>query len=143
MFSKKRYIDTFIEYVSKCVELEKRLIEKALPTNVLIRLGTTDLYEEAQKNGQVKFLGGRYLDASKLKNIKPEDAAIYTFIDGKTPCWVNLLYEGYDKKYSYIRVLYCRDLTDDESRLYDMPEGNKQFRIMLSMENQLNNNVLG
>ena len=89
------------------------------------------LYEEALSQGSIKFLGGRILKPEQLQNVSVYDAARYTYVDGKIPVWINLYFEGYDKQYSYIRVVTSTTLTKKEGELYDMPEGTKQFHILI------------
>lgn len=134
---KKWYVDRLKLKIAKCLELEEKLLSRELPKDVRINLGTEDLYAQAKKQGQVMFLGGRHLAPEQTISITIEDAALYTFVDGEIPSWINLHFEGYDEKYSYIRLYYCADLVDSEDKLRPMPDGSKQFRILLSEQHQL------
>ena len=136
---KKWYFEEFSKRAKRCLELEEKLLVKELPKEIRFHLGTEDIHSMAIQQGKVKFLGGRYLSADQTNSITIQQAAEYTFVDGKVPQWLNMHYVGYDNQYSYIRLYYCKELADSENKLYLMPDGTKLFRIMLSEEHQLNN----
>jgi len=134
-FNKKAYINQFTEQVKLCVQFASKSFNTYLSfdirTDIKCFIGGEGLYEEALSQGSIKFLGGRILKPEQLQNVSVYDAARYTYVDGKIPVWINLYFEGYDKQYSYIRVVTSTTLTKKESELYDMPEGTKQFHILI------------
>ena len=134
---KNWYIDQLDRKTQQCVALEADLISKELPKEVRINLGSEDLYAKAKEKGKVVFLGGKYLTPDQVISITVKDAGSHTYCDGAVPSWINLHYEGCDKKYSYIRLFYCKDLVSSKDKLRPMPDGTKMFRILLSEQHQL------
>ena len=132
MVEKSTHLDSFKENIEKCIELSERRAGKELPKKVKCLLGLPEQYENTLVDGYLKYLGGRKLSPDQLINVPVHVAAKFTFVDGKVPSWINLYYEGYDEESSYIRILTSKTLSGDVSKLYKMPEGGTQFRILLS-----------
>lgn len=134
-FDKKAYINQFTEQVKLCIHMASKLFNTHMPmdvrTDIKCSLGVEGLYDEALSTGSIKFLGGRILKPEQLKRVSVYDAARYTYVDGKIPTWINLYFEGYNNQYSYIRVITSSKLTDQYHQLYNMPEGNKQFHLLM------------
>lgn len=129
---KERYIKRFVEHAEHCVRFAERYLSKSLPKDILCNIGGNYLFGIAQKEGHVKYIGGRLLKPDQLRRISVYRAAKLTYSDGKIPRWINLYYECYDDNYSYIEVLVSRNMVDEESKTMNHPSGAKQIQIFLS-----------
>ena len=134
-FEKKVYLQSFSDHVDLCISSAIKNIGCSGPSEVKFHFGFDNLYEEALEHGHVKSLGGRLLKPNQLKDLSIDQVAKYTFIDGTVPIWINLYFEGICNDIAVIRVVASKELTGDDSKLYNMPEGTKQFRIMRCVEN--------
>lgn len=128
---KEMYIKRFVEHAERCVRSAERYLSKSLPKNILCNIGGSYLFEIAQKEGHVKYIGGRLLKPDQLRRVSPYRAAKLTYADGKIPRWINLYYEGYDDNYSYIEVRVSMQMVDEESKTMNHPSGAKQIQVFL------------
>ncbi|MCG8672224.1 MAG: hypothetical protein MI867_22655 [Pseudomonadales bacterium] len=136
-FDRGKYLNLFSQKVSGCILAESNLLDIELPLNAKLSLGPEDIHLKANDQGLVNYLDDRLVEPDRLKLLSAKEAGELTFLDGKVPSWINLVFEGYDKDYSYIRCFYCRDLASSDEQLRPMPDGTKQFRILLSKKESL------
>ena len=131
-FNKNTYYDNFKRHVELCIYNAQKKLDKKIPNEVKCYFGFEELYENAKSKGFVKSLGGRLLKPEELRLLSIIDVAKYTYVNGKIPVWINLYFEGFDENYSFVRIVTSDQLTDDEALLYDMPEGTKQFHLLMN-----------
>jgi len=70
------------------------------------------------KLGKLKFLGGRFLNQSEVKNLSADRAASLLWVDGKVPSWINVNVENYNADSTEIMLEISRTLVPaDEEKL--------------------------
>jgi hypothetical protein len=71
------------------------------------------------KIGKLKFLGGRFVNPSELKNLSANRAASLLWVDGKVPSWVNVKVKNYNSDSTELMLEFSRTLVQaDEKKLY-------------------------
>lgn len=70
------------------------------------------------KFGKLKFLGGKFLNPSELKNLSADRAASLLWVDGKVPFWINVSVENYNADSTKIMLEFSRTIVPaDEEKL--------------------------
>ena len=70
------------------------------------------------KFGKLKFLGGRFLNPSELKNLSAAKAASLIWVDGKVPSWINVYVKNYNADSTEIMLDFSKTLVPaDEAKL--------------------------
>jgi len=62
------------------------------------------------KMGKLKFLGGRFLNPSELKNLSADRAASLLWVDGKVPSWIDVNVNNYDAYSTEIMLSFSKTL---------------------------------
>lgn len=122
------------EFTERCLVFAESQSGKSYPKNVRYTLGFYDHENDSFWDAPLKYLGGKLISREQIFNLSPKEIVKLHYIDGKVPLWVNLYFHKFDQEYSYIRVVSAKDITDDDSHLYNMPEGSNQFRIAIDSE---------
>ncbi len=131
-FAKEEYVSKFEEAANSCIDFAESHLGSSFPRKIMCILGLKEQREQADKEGKIKFLCGRYLTRNEMENLPIHKAANYTFCDVKTPTWINLYFVNADEEYSYIQVLTSKTITAEEIRHPEHPDKSIQFRIRLS-----------
>jgi hypothetical protein len=70
------------------------------------------------KFGKLKFLGGRFLNPSELKNLSAAKTASLIWVDGKVPSWINVYVKNYNADSTEIMLDFSKTLVPaDEAKL--------------------------
>jgi hypothetical protein len=66
------------------------------------------------KFGKLKFLGGRFLNSSELKNLSADTAASLLWVDGKVPSWINIYPQDYTAEATEMKLEFSKLLVPAE-----------------------------
>ncbi|WP_217442611.1 hypothetical protein [Myxococcus sp. CA033] len=122
----KDFWDRLHRAAEACRQLGEMLVTETLPPSLRFDFKAAEWPPE--KDGRVKFLGGRLLRPEVLMGVEEKQAARYLWVDGKAPVWVNLKVCAVDEHHTYIQVLFNPDrLTNDDTRLMYQQEGYPPF----------------
>jgi len=136
--NKQEYIDRLLLASNHARELAMSLeyVNVNLPKQYCYSLYWSDYTPDGKNNEQkIKFLGGRFLDRNKLKQISPARAGELLWVDGSVPEWVNICVIAYSTTHTEFEVMFARRLVEaDPEKLwpdYGMPPGNElaPFRV--------------
>lgn len=136
-FSKEEFFSRFENAANSCVNFAERHLGQKFPRKYKCILGLREHREQAEREGKIKYLCGRYLARGDMENQSVYKAATYTFCDGKTPTWINLYFLNADDEYSYIQVITSKTITSEEIRDPEHPDVSIQFRIRLSENGEI------
>jgi len=79
MFEKEEYFSRFEAAAKSCVNFAEKHLRKSLPSSIICNLGLREQREQADKEGKIKFLCGRFLTRDEMENLPIHKAANYTF----------------------------------------------------------------
>lgn len=124
----KDFWDRLHRAAEACRRFGERLVTETLPPSLRFDFHAAEWPPE--KDGRVKFLGGRLLRPEALLGVEEKQAARYLWVDGKVPVWVNLKVHGVDEDHTYIQVIFNPDrLTNDDTRLMYQEGGAPPFSL--------------
>jgi hypothetical protein len=135
---KKAFIDRLILAGSTARKFAETLdyVKVKLPVKLTFTIHKyNDPRGTQSKFGKLKFLGGRFLNPSELKNLSAPKAASLMWVDGKVPSWINVYVENYNTDSTEIMLEFSKTLVPaDEEKLppdYGMRPNNPlvPFRI--------------
>lgn len=118
---KKAFIDRLILAGSTARQFAETLVyvKAKLPVKLTFTIHKyNDPRGTQSKFGKLKFLGGRFLNPSELKNLSAPKAASLIWVDGKVPSWINVYVENYSADSTEIMLEFSKTLVPaDEAKL--------------------------
>lgn len=75
-----------------------------------------DPRETQSKVGKLKFLGGRFVKPSELKNFSVDRAASLLWVDGKVSSWINIHPQNYTAETTEMKLEFSKLLVPAEKR---------------------------
>jgi hypothetical protein len=122
------FITAFDRAAKSCRDFARPFVVEALPRS--LRFNFAAAQRTPDRNGRIKFLGGRLLTPEELVGVEPVRARKYLWVGGKVPQWINLSVVAADDDHTYIELCVCNRLTSSMEHLYHTREGNPPFHIL-------------
>ena len=135
---KRAFIDRLILAGSTARKFAETLdyVNVKLPEKLIFTIQKyNDTRGSQSKVGKLKFLGGRFVNPSGLKNLSAGRAASLLWVDGKVPSWINVSVKNYTDDSTEIMLLFSKTVVPaNEEKLspdYGMESNNPlvPFRI--------------
>jgi hypothetical protein len=113
---KPAFIVAFDQAAALCRDFAQRLVVEGLPTTV--RFDFAFFRRSLDKEGRIRYLGGRLLTPEQLRGVEPVQARKYLWVNGKIPRWIDLSVHGADHDFTFIEVHACDRVMSDDGALY-------------------------